>query len=572
MAHYASPTITLIRSLQKHAHVLSLYTKDMPYTLKADIIDLSFDTGRMIVEVEYTGTNIEHYLADGGLNFDIETLKDSPVTGRETCSFSNIPAKLYKTDSMMYQLEFQLPENIFSNVNNELARIPFVLGMQTRARIEVFQHELNVPGKLRELSVEGCTIEVDLVESVAFNAGQEIPGITLEFPNGDSFFTEGKVQHIRPFGNQGFAVVNLQFINLTSSKTHALFHYVNEAQREASYRLGIRNSMTHPSALFIPGLNEKRILQREAREKEKHARQIPMERDIMKVAHQLQIGLMYMKSRRQFPVDIFYDCVDTLLCLIEQDRKTFLYILSLLRDKPEWVRHAVQVAGKLADMLLLRHSPASEVREAVLGALLHTMGKPLLVSSSLPSLKINMSPAHKAILRGHVAELFKVLRESDWEPSPVCLDVIENANERLDGTGYPAGKQGKQLSGLVQLFSVIKAINKLQHTRNGMQARAPLDAYRQINDTGKAYNKAALIEYIQLYSSNPIGSLAKYTGGFLAWIMDIDDRGMPAKVQVVKDLRFPCSNISSIISHSDLMQIGKMEKIINPADYEFMSM
>ncbi len=37
MTHYISPVINLIHSLQQHAHVVSLYTKDMPYALKADM-------------------------------------------------------------------------------------------------------------------------------------------------------------------------------------------------------------------------------------------------------------------------------------------------------------------------------------------------------------------------------------------------------------------------------------------------------------------------------------------------------------------------------------------------------
>ena len=92
---------------------------------------------------------------------------------------------------------------------------------------------------------------------------------------------------------------------------------------------------------------------------------------------------------------------------------------------------------------MLLHDPHdAQIREAVLGTLLHTMGKPLLVNANLPSLKVNMNPAQKAILRGHVTVLCHTLRELGWEMSPVCREVIENANERLDGSGYPAGKSG----------------------------------------------------------------------------------------------------------------------------------
>ncbi|UYV20621.1 hypothetical protein K1Y77_08245 [Halomonas qaidamensis] len=116
-----------------------------------------------------------------------------------------------------------------------------------------------------------------------------------------------------------------------------------------------------------------------------------------------------MKNRNVFPSEILYDCVDTLRYLIAQDRKAFLYALAFLRGEPDWVRHAVQVTGLLTDLLLLRDPHDPQLREAMLGVMLHTAGKPLLVSEALPSLNVNMNPVQKLMLSGHVEELIKKL-------------------------------------------------------------------------------------------------------------------------------------------------------------------
>ncbi|WP_108447044.1 PilZ domain-containing protein [Halomonas denitrificans] len=564
---YANPSAAVIRSLLQHTHDVSIYAKDMAYPLRAEVHDLDLSSGRLVLEVAYVGPDIERYLVNGGISFDLEAMKGAMAIERESYSLSNVAAKLLKTDSTLYHLECQLPDSVFVAEQRGAIRIPFVLGMQTRVSLEVYLHELNVPGRLRNLSVGGCMVDIDLAESVAINVDQEIPGITLEFPNGESFFAEGMIRHIRPFGNHGYAAVGVQFINLSTSQSEALFRYVNESEREAAYRTGANDKLDYHSPLFSPGAKEKKIQQREAQEREKRSRQSPMERGVMDVAHQLQVGLMYMKTRHLFPEEIFYDCVDTLRYLVEQDRKAFLYALSLLRDEPEWVRHAVQVAGQLADMLLIRDPHDPRVREAVLGALLHTQGKPLLIGPQLPSLKVNMNPMQKEMLTGHVAALSHKLQALGWSPSPSCREIVENANERLNGTGYPAGKRGDELPDLVRLIAVIKAVNRLMHTRNGIPPRTPLDAYRMINDAASAFDKTVLVEYIQVYGLYPIGSLAKFSGGFLAWVMDIDSKGMPSRVKVVKNLRFPDTNISSELSSSDFTQIGKLEDIVNPADY-----
>lgn len=566
-AQYENPSASVIRSLLQHTHELSVYNQDMPYALTAEVLELDLGSGRLVLEVEYAGSDIERYLSNGSLSFDLEALKSPQSIERETYSLSNVVAKLLKTDSTRYRLECQLPESIFVQENRGAVRIPFILGMHVRVSLEVYRHELTVPARLRNLSVGGCMVDIDMAESIAVSVNQDIPGVTLEFPNGESFFAEGNVRHIRPFGHHGYAVIGVQFTNLSISQTEALCRYVAESEREAAYRTGTNDKLTNHSPLFIPGAKEKKILQRENQEREKRTRQSPMERGVMDIAHQLQVGLMYIKTRNLFPGQILYDCVDTLRYLVEQDRKAFLFALALLRDEPDWVRHAVQVAGQLADLMLTRDPHNPQMREAIMGAFLHTMGKPLLVSEALPSLKVNMNPAQKAILRGHVAVLLDKLNELGWEPGPTCRDVIENSNELLDGCGYPAGKRGEQLSELIRLVAVIKAINKLMHPRNGVPPRSPLDAYRRIHEADASYDKTVLVEYIQVYGLYPIGSLAKFSGGFLAWIMDIDGKGMPSQVHIVKNLRFPDTNISNVITKADFSQIGKLEDIVNPADF-----
>ncbi len=274
-----------------------------------------------------------------------------------------------------------------------------------------------------------------------------------------------------------------------------------------------------------------------------------------------------IKSRNHFPEQVIYDCADSILYLVREDRKALLYALTFLHNEPEWVRHAVRVAAQMADIMLIRDAHSTQVREVMVGTLLHTMGKPLLVSEELPSLKSNMTPRQKTLLKQHPNVLWDKLVSLNWKPSPVCKDILLNANERLDGSGYPSGLKGPQLSENVILLSVIKIINKLTYERNGIKPRTPLDAYRLVSDSYQSYDKATLVEFMQCYGLYPIGSLAKFSGCFLAWIIDIDSKGMPVKVNVVKNLAFMDTNIDSILDAGDFSQIGRLEGVVDPNDY-----
>ncbi|HEC5278491.1 TPA: metal-dependent phosphohydrolase, partial [Enterobacter cloacae] len=100
---------------------------------------------------------------------------------------------------------------------------------------------------------------------------------------------------------------------------------------------------------------------------------------------------------------------------------------------------SINVASRFAD-IILSHSPHfPELREYVLGILLHNMGKPLLISEKLPSLDINLTNAQRTLLKWHVKVILDKFDELNWQPDSVCRGVIENANEKLDGSGYPSG-------------------------------------------------------------------------------------------------------------------------------------
>lgn len=562
-----APAAKVIGSLLQSEHDISVFSKDMPYPLTVDAVELNGEAGHLILHAAHTGQDIEGYFRNGVLSLDIEALKGQEGIEREIYSLSNIPVRLSKSDHLTYRLECELPQSVFIKENRGAIRIPFILGMQARVSVEVYLHELSVQGRLRNLSVGGCLVDMAIADSVALEVDQELPGVTIEFPNGESFHAEARVRHLRPFGNHGYAAVGVEFINLTATQTSDLFHFTSEVEREAAYRAGINDKMSEHSPLFLPGARERKLQQREELDRQKQKRQSKMERGVLEIAHQLQVALMYIKTRGVLPKELLYDCVDSIIYLLGNDRKALLYALSFLRDEPEWVRHAVQVATTITDLLLLRNPHDPQAREVALGALMHTLGKPLLVSRALPSLKAHMNPEQKVILRRHTTTLLAKLQALDFEPGPSCRDVIENANERLDGTGYPAGKRGEELSDAVRLISVVKAVNRLSHARNGLVPRAPLDAYRHIHDESTAYDRTVLVEYIQTYGLYPIGCLARFSGGFLAWIIDVDGRGIPIRVHVVKNLRFPNENIDSIISAIDFSQIGKLEGIVNPDDY-----
>ena len=560
-------TATVIQRLVSHEHDITLFSKRFAHSLKAEVTGLDTKTGLLLLEVGSAGQDLKHYLRNGHFSFDIEARITPEGHEKEVHSFDRIPAEVHKKDADTYLIRCQLPESVFVTESRGALRIPFILGMNARVSISAYDAELTIEARVRNFSAGGCLADMSIEDSLSLYVGQTVPDLAITFPNGEYLFSKGRVRHIRPFGSLGRAAVGLQFIDVSSTMSKEIFQHISECEREAASRSGLKENVT-PSELFIAKRTGAAATSISKSEKSKMSRQPAMVPEVLKVAQQLKVIMMFIKNRGIFSEDALFECGDILIDCVKSNRKQLLYALSFLRGQPEWVRHAIQSSGIFADILIARDPHSALIREAVIGALIHNMGKPLLIGRQMPSLKVNMNPRQRAILRTHSQTLLKKLSDLNWEPGKACRDIIENANERLDGSGYPAAKVASELSEQTKLISVIKAVNKLTHERNGAAPRPPLDAYRWIHAQPDVYDPRIVVEYIQHYGLYPIGSLGKFSGGFLAWIMDIDGKGMPNKVQLTKNLTFQDTSIDTVLTSADFHQIGALEGIVNPDDFD----
>ncbi|MEP5174303.1 HD domain-containing phosphohydrolase, partial [Marinobacter alexandrii] len=443
----------MIQRLVSHEHDITLFSKRFAHSLKAEVTGLDTKTGLLLLEVGSAGQDLKHYLRNGHFSFDIEARITPEGHEKEVHSFDRIPAEVHKKDADTYLIRCQLPESVFVTESRGALRIPFILGMNARVSISAYDAELTIEARVRNFSVGGCLADMSIEDSLSLYVGQTVPDLAITFPNGEYLFSKGRVRHIRPFGSLGRAAVGIQFTDVSSTMSKEIFQYISECEREAASRSGLKENVV-PSELFIAKRTGAAATSTSKSEKSKMSRQPAMVPEVLRVAQQLKVIMMFIKNRDIFSEGALFECGDTLIDGVKNNRKQLLYALAFMRGQPEWVRHAVQLSGVLADMLIARDPHSRLIREAVIGALIHNMGKPLLIGKQIPSLKVNMNPGQRAFLKRHPDALLKKLTALNWEPGKTCRDIIENANERLDGSGYPAGKVASQLSDQARLVSV----------------------------------------------------------------------------------------------------------------------
>ena len=557
----SNQAIHLVERIFEENHDITIFSDNIAQPLSAQVASLDLAKKTLILRVFCPAGNIEDYLPNGLISFDLEknSRDDSPLL----LCFEKLQATHERIYSSLFEIRCTLADTLLITVKPGGVRVPFLLGMSASVTLDVYTDSLTINARLCNLSLGGCRLQVPLEKSMPLTIHQQIPNIHIQFPNGESFRTKGSIRNMRPFGSGRYMAVGIRFIDLDRETRQRLLYFITESEAELARRMGMENRRVGISPLYLTTSHARKSVN----SSNKRNMLPPMAHAIKEVARQQHIILHYLKNERPFPEDILYDGADSLLHLVESDRHQFLYTLRYIGDEVTWVRHSVRVAALLGDILLPQPGLIGDAREAVAGILLHAMGKPLLVNEQLPTLDTNLRSSQKERLKHHVRALRQQLHRVGWHPGPVLSCIIDDINERLDGSGYPAGKAGEALSKLVRTASVIKIVDTLTHARNGRPALSPLDAYRWVYGN-KGYDRQCLNRYVRRYGLYPIGSLVKYSGGFLAWVMRLDREGSPDQVRVVKNLAFLDSKLDTILADKDIQQIGKLEAVVDHANFQ----
>ncbi len=142
------------------------------------------------------------------------------------------------------------------------------------------------------------------------------------------------------------------------------------------------------------------------------------------------------------------------------------YVLSAIHDQTEraGVRsHALAVSCLMMNLAMERGMSSQQVRELGLGGLLHDIGK-LTVPEAILDKPGRLDREELAIMRRHADDGAQIL-EAFPELSPTTIAVTRHHHERIDGTGYPSGLSGDEVTEPMRMAAICDVYDALISTR-----------------------------------------------------------------------------------------------------------
>lgn len=453
------------------------------------------------------------------------------------------------------------------------------LGMEATATVS--HEDQSWSGKLKNLSMTGCLVELPLSAAAMVSAvqgdspasGKEpVLNVELCFPNGTRFAIDAHLRHQVANLEERYIRTGFQFVDPTPQQDRDLWQFVREIEREAARFMGADASNLAPSLLFRTrqGGGESAYEAEPRPELSAVAGRstgdypTAMARRLVPVAEFLDVQILALRSGGNIEATQLSRAAERVLSLREENREELLFALACQRQEPNVVGHSLAVTVRLLDLAHTANLPRDMGKAIVASGLVHDMGKALLPPELLRSPLLDARQRRE--LQSHVALVQPRLAECRWLSDSVVRQVIQQVNERLDGSGYPAALRGDDLNELSRLAAVVDAIDAMGRHRADREAM-PIDhIYRILDKETHRFDSRWLQRYRQRFGDYPVGTLLRFGGGQLAWVRHLDRDGKPVQVQLAEAAVPPCDqSLGKLVEGYDLQRLGDVVEVVAPS-------
>jgi HD-GYP domain-containing protein (c-di-GMP phosphodiesterase class II) len=135
-------------------------------------------------------------------------------------------------------------------------------------------------------------------------------------------------------------------------------------------------------------------------------------------------------------------------------------------------------------------------------ALLHDIGM-IKFSTELLN-KAKLSNKEAALLERHTLIGFKILKDEMKMPEEVCLAALEH-HENNDGSGYPYGISGNQISEMSQIIGICSFFDDLTSGKTKYKVKNTKDALKIMLEHGsRRFSPELLYKFVNMFKYNDI--------------------------------------------------------------------
>lgn len=233
--------------------------------------------------------------------------------------------------------------------------------------------------------------------------------------------------------------------------------------------------------------------------------------------------------------------------------------LSRLKTSDEYTyMHSVAVCALMMALARQLDLPDSWVREAGIAGLMHDIGK-MTIGSDILNKPGRLTDPEYAAMRLHPEGGVKILQQGGVL-SAAAYDVCLHHHEKFDGSGYPFGLQGEQISLLARMASICDVYDAITSERPYKKAWGPAHSIREMASWTGHFDEQVFQAFVRTVGIYPVGALVRLQSQRIGVVVDQDEKSLlKPKVMMLLSARTKMQLERKVL---DLSRFGEEDKII----------
>ncbi|MEG2031344.1 MAG: HD-GYP domain-containing protein [Janthinobacterium sp.] len=221
---------------------------------------------------------------------------------------------------------------------------------------------------------------------------------------------------------------------------------------------------------------------------------------------------------KALPVGQAYALVDDIAASVLRGGSALIGLARLKTADNYTYMHSVAVCALMIALAGEVGLAPEQVRAAGLAGLLHDIGK-MSVPSAILNKPGSLSEAEFSSVRAHPAAGHRMLQEAA-DIDPVALDVCLHHHEKLDGSGYPEGLRGEEISLFARMGAICDVYDAITSTRAYKQGWCPAESLRRMAAWRGSHLDAQLFAaFVKCLGIYPQGTLVRLQSERLAVVV-----------------------------------------------------
>ncbi len=181
--------------------------------------------------------------------------------------------------------------------------------------------------------------------------------------------------------------------------------------------------------------------------------------------------------------------------MVNTTQKEIVFALGEIVDShfEETGSHVKRISEMMYQFALCNHYSYSESEVVKVASTMHDLGKIAIPDKILKKPgQLDNDEFNK--IKTHTTHGYKILNNSDLEVLKIAANIALNHHEKYDGSGYPAGKQGKDIPLNARMLAIVDVFDAMTHRRIYKEAAPIEEALGYINSQKGKHFDPNLVE------------------------------------------------------------------------------